>query len=128
MNYTTYTLIALGGAIGAVSRFLVSTWVYSKAETIFPWGTFAVNISGCFLVGLVYILSVELLVISPNMRTFLAVGFLGAYTTYSTFSLEILNLLKAGQIKLALLNSFGTLLAGLLAVWAGFLLARIIVR
>ncbi len=128
MDYTLYALITLGGAIGALTRFIVSTWVYSKAETLFPWGTFAVNISGCFFIGLVYILSVELLVISPNMRTFLAVGFLGAYTTYSTFSLEILNLLKAGQIKLALLNSFGTLIAGLLAVWIGFLLARLIVR
>ena len=128
MNYSTYALIALGGACGALSRFLVSNWVYSKAESIFPWGTFAVNITGCFLVGIVYVLSVDSLIIHPNTRTFLMVGFLGAFTTYSTFSLEVLNLLKAGQTKLAMLNSFGTLSACLLAVWAGFVLAKIIIR
>lgn len=119
MNYSLCGFIALGGALGAVGRYLVSTWLYDKGDFIFPWGTFAVNILGSFFLGLIYVLGTEKLIISPNVRAFLAVGFIGAFTTFSTFSLETLNIIKDGEFKLALLNVFGSFVLGLLAVWLG---------
>ncbi|MFZ5755152.1 MAG: fluoride efflux transporter CrcB [Bacillota bacterium] len=128
MHYATYAFIALGGALGALGRYFLSTWIYERGEYIFPWGTFVVNMLGCFLLGLVYVLGVEKLVINPNTRAFLAVGFLGAFTTFSTFSLETLNIIKNGQIKIALLNGAGSLLIGLVAVWLGTVAAQLITK
>lgn len=128
MNYTLYALVALGGAMGALSRFVISTWVYNKYTSSFPLGTLVVNVSGSFLLGLVYYYSVEKLIINPNLRTFITIGFLGAYTTFSTLSLETLNMLNEGEFKSALLNGLGSLLAGLAAVWIGISLARLLSR
>ncbi len=128
MNIPTYAFVALGGATGAVTRFLLSTWVNNKFEALFPWGTFFVNITGCFLLGFIYILGIETLLLPPNLRTFLTVGFLGAFTTFSTYNLETISLLKSGEVKLAIFNGLGSLLAGLLAVWVGTLLAKIITQ
>lgn len=126
MNYALYSCIALGGAIGAVARYIFSTWIYSKGDFVFPWGTFAVNILGCFVLGLVYVWGTEKLVISPNTRAFLSVGVIGAFTTFSTFSLETLNILKDGEIRIALLNTVGSIVLGLLAVWFGTVVAGLI--
>ena len=112
MNYISYGLIALGGALGALGRYFLSTWIYSKGESVFPWGTFIVNTLGCFILGLVYIWSTEKLIISTNTKTFLAVGVLGAFTTFSTFSLDTLSIIKAGEFKIALFNIAGNLVLG----------------
>jgi len=91
-------------------------------------GTFFVNIIGCFILGLVYVLGTEKLVISPNMRIFLSIGLLGAFTTFSTFSLETLNMLKGGEIKTALINVLGSMVLGLIAVWLGTICAQLLSR
>lgn len=128
MNYALYGFIALGGALGALGRYFISTWVYSKSDFIFPWGTFVVNILGCFILGMVYVWGTEKLVIGSNMRAFLTVGFLGAFTTFSTFGLETVNIIKDGEIKIALLNTVGSLVVGLLAVWLGTVIAELLSR
>lgn len=128
MNFPSYAFVALGGAAGAVARYILSTWVNNRFDFLFPWGTFFVNIIGCFLLGFIYILGIETLLIPPSLRTFLTIGFLGSYTTFSTYNLETISLLKSGEIKMAIFNGVGSLLAGLLAVWLGTLLAKIITR
>jgi len=128
LNSGVYVFIALGGALGALGRYILSNIIHSRTGPGFPAGTFIVNILGCFLLGLVFILSTEKLTISANMRTFLSIGFLGAFTTFSTFSLETLSLIKGGEIKTALFNVLGSLIIGLLAVWLGTIVAQIITR
>lgn len=128
MNYALYGFIALGGALGALGRHLLSTWIYNKGDFIFPWGTFVVNMLGCFILGMVYVWGTDKLVISANVRAFLAIGFIGAFTTFSTFSLETINLIKDGEIKIALFNSVGSIVLGLLAVWIGIVIAEFILK
>ena len=85
----TLVLIAVGAAAGALSRYLLSGWVQDLLPSRFPWGTFVVNISGSFLLGLVFVLAIEHEIMQPELRLPLMVGFIGAYTTFSTFMLEI---------------------------------------
>lgn len=127
MNYFVFIAIGVGGALGAMARFALSTLIYQKYAHTFPWGTFAVNILGCFVVGLVYVFGMEYLS-SSNIRLFIIVGFLGAFTTFSTFSIETLNILKAGQIKIALSYGFGSLFLCLLAVWLGIAMAQLLIK
>lgn len=126
MDYTIYGFIALGGAFGALGRYTLSNLIHSKTGIIFPWGTFSVNILGCFMLGLIYVLGTEKIMLSPNIRAFLTIGFLGAFTTFSTFSLETLNMLKDGEIRLALFNAAGSLIIGLAAVWLGTVFAQLL--
>ncbi|HHU75326.1 MAG TPA: fluoride efflux transporter CrcB [Firmicutes bacterium] len=126
MDYILCGLIALGGAIGAVGRFFLSTWISSKDAFIFPWGTFVVNVLGCFILGFIYIVGTEKMLIGPQARTFLAVGMIGAFTTFSTFGLETINLISSGNIRIALFNIFGSVALGLLAVWLGIVFAKLI--
>lgn len=119
MFYLNYFYIAIGGALGALSRYLVSTWIYNKSQQVFPYGTFTVNIVGCFLLGFVYTLTLERSLISPQVRMMISVGFLGAFTTFSTFSLETMNILKEGNLIVAILNIGLSVVLGLFAVWIG---------
>jgi len=114
-----YLYIAAGGAFGAVTRYLISTWIYNKSEQVFPYGTFVVNLTGCFLLGLFYTLSLEKSVINAQFRTMITVGFIGAYTTFSTFSLETINLIKEGSMGTALLYVGSSVILGLFSVWLG---------
>ena len=115
--------IAMGGALGALLRFWVSTAVYTRLGRQFPWGTLAVNVGGSFLMGLLAVLLIERLVSGPDMRAFVLIGFLGAFTTFSTFSMETFNLLEQGDTVTALLNIavsvVACLMATLLGVWLG---------
>lgn len=88
--------IAVGGALGAVSRYAVVAWVPVTA-TRFPWGTLIVNVFGCFLVGVIYVVTVEKSLLTPEWRLLLMTGFLGAFTTFSAFALEALQLWQYGQ-------------------------------
>jgi fluoride exporter len=120
---TRVLLVALGGAIGASSRYLLGMWIQTRVGSDFPWGTFVINVTGSFLIGIVLGL-VNAGTFSAEARLFLAVGVLGGYTTFSTFSYETLELLADGNIQAFLFNAIGQLVAGLLAVYLGIVLSR----
>ncbi|MDM8564061.1 fluoride efflux transporter CrcB [Candidatus Halobeggiatoa sp. HSG11] len=115
--------IAVGGAVGALLRFWVSSGIYAVLGRDFPYGTLAVNVLGSFLMGFLYVFFLERLV-SSELRAIILIGFLGAFTTFSTFSLETMNLLSDGEQTKALLNIFLSVSLCLLATWLGMLLAR----
>lgn len=116
--------IAGGGAAGAVARYWVSGRVYAWLGTGFPWGTLAANVAGSFLIGLLAILLVERLPYSAEWRSLLIVGFLGAFTTFSTFSLETLTLIEQADYAKALANAVTSVVACLAATWLGVVAGR----
>ena len=116
--------IAGGGAAGAVARYWVSGRVYAWLGSGFPWGTLAVNVAGSFLIGLLAILLVERLPYSAEWRSLLIVGFLGAFTTFSTFSLETLTLIEQADYAKALTNAALSVVACLAATWLGVVAGR----
>jgi CrcB protein len=116
--------IAVAGALGALARYGVEGWVSRRTTTSFPWGTFVVNVSGAFVLGLLFTLLTEHLTVAPWLRASATIGFLGAYTTFSTLSLETYRLLEDGAIALAFANAVGSLAAGLVAVYGGIVLGR----
>jgi fluoride exporter len=121
----TYIWLALGGALGTLSRFLLSGWIDSRHGSS-PLGIFVVNVSGAFAIGFFLTLAQSRSSISPDMRRFVATGFLGGYTTFSTLSWDTVNLLQDRNVALAALNGLGSLAAGLLAVYLGIVLARVV--
>ncbi len=120
---TRLVAIAAGGAIGALLRFWVSTAMYALLGREFPYGTLAVNVLGCLLMGFLSVFMLERFA-SVEWRAALLIGLLGAFTTFSTFSLETLNLIQGGEQIKALLNIFVSVLLCLLATWLGMQLAR----
>lgn len=113
-------IVGLGGFAGAILRYLVSGYIQNLSEKVaFPYGTLAVNITGCFLIGIFSQLVESQAGLSSEIRTFLVIGLLGAYTTYSTFSNETMNLLQNQQVFLALMNIGTHLILGLSAVILG---------
>lgn len=118
--------VAFGGAVGALGRYWISGWVGRiNPYPLFPLGTFVVNIAGAFVLGafLGYSLSSRML-ISPALRSFVSIGLLGAFTTFSTFTFESVEAIRSGDFRFALINIFGSLLLGLAAVWMGLLLGE----
>lgn len=120
-----YLLVGLGGFLGANARYLVADWIGMRYGTSFPYGTLVINVSGSFVIGLFLVLVTERFLIHPNWRLFFSVGFLGAYTTFSTFSFESLALMQNGFWLLSLLNIVGSVLLGLTATLSGVMLARL---
>jgi CrcB protein len=120
----TLALIALGGAAGAVSRYLVDSAVLDRFAGAFPLGILVVNVSGAFVVGLLGALIIDRGVFAADLRTPLMVGFLGAYTTFSTLMLDSWRLIEDGLPLLALGNLLGSFALGLVAVVAGLWLGR----
>jgi len=116
--------IAAGGAVGALLRFWVSTGVYNLLGRGFPYGTLAVNVLGSLAMGFLYVLLLDRMTVSPEMRAALLVGFLGAFTTFSTFSIETLNLIEQADFMKAGLNMLVSVAACLIACWFGLLLGR----
>lgn len=121
-----YQLLAIagGGAVGALMRFWVSGAVYNALGRAFPYGTLTVNVLGSFIMGVLSILMVERLASSPEARAFILVGFLGAFTTFSTFSIETVNLMGEGQYLRALLNVLISVVLCVVAAFLGVMLAR----
>lgn len=116
--------IAAGGALGAVSRFGVSTGVYRLLGRDFPWGTLVVNLAGSLLMGALFVLFIERSAVAAEWRSAVLIGFLGAFTTFSTFSLETLALVEQGEMTRALLNIGASVLLCLGACWLGMVGAR----
>jgi CrcB protein len=116
--------VALGGAIGASARWLVDRLIESRSESVFPWSTFAINVTGCFLIGLVIEQLVDRHHVPAWLRIGLVVGVLGGYTTFSTFAQEDFSLLESHDVGVALAYTAGSVLLGILAVYAGTLLGR----
>jgi len=116
--------ISGGGALGALGRFWMSQGVYRLLGRDFPWGTLAVNVLGSFLMGLLFVLFFERLAAAPEVRSAVLVGFLGAFTTFSTFSMETLTLIETGYLGKAFLNMAASLLLCVLACWIGVRLGR----
>lgn len=116
--------IMLGGALGAISRFALSNLVSSTLGRDFPYGTLTVNIIGSFLIGLLTVFFTYKSGLDPAIRLGVLVGFLGALTTFSTFSLETLSLLEQGSFMAALSNIFVSLISCIVMVWLGMQLAK----
>jgi CrcB protein len=116
--------IGLGGFIGASCRYLLSKWIEIKWESIIPNGTMVVNALGSFLLGFLMIIFLEKVSGYSNMKIIMTTGFLGAFTTFSTFSFETMMLLEDKSYLMAGLNIFGNLFFGLLAVLLGIFAAR----
>ena len=118
--------VAVGGAIGACTRYLVSGWAAGRFGAEFPMGTLIVNIVGCFIIGVFLTLTTERLIVSPYWRLVVAVGFLGGLTTFSSFGYETLRLVEEADILPAFLNVALNLGVGLGATWLGIVGARLI--
>ncbi len=118
--------VAIAGALGALARYGLGGWLTARLPGAFPWETFIINISGSFIIGLLFVIFTEKLMPHPALRASLMVGFVGAYTTFSTFSLETFRLIEDRAIGLAAANVVGSVVAGLLAVWLGVVVARVI--
>jgi CrcB protein len=116
--------IASGGAAGALFRFWVSNGVYSLLGRGFPYGTLVVNVLGSLVMGFLYVLLLERTTVSPELRGALLIGFLGAFTTFSTFSIETLNLLEQAELLKAGLNILLSVVACVLACWFGLMVGR----
>lgn len=119
-------IIGIGGALGAVSRYGIALWVGQRWGRSFPLGTFVINVSGSFLIGLLMTLLAERFSVNPQWRLLLVVGFLGAYTTFSTFEYETGALLKDGEWAFAMLNVILSVVVGFIALKLGEMLGKTI--
>ena len=113
-------LIAVGGALGSVCRYALSTMVQRMSSPFFPYGTFVVNVLGCLVFGVIMGTARQRFALGPSERAFLLIGVLGGFTTFSTFTYETFALLQDGQVVRALLNAAGQTVVGLVALWAGY--------
>ena len=117
--------VAIGGALGAMARYGVSTLLFDASTQRFPYATLSVNVLGSFLIGILFVLIVEKGLLPPEMRSILMVGFLGAFTTFSTFSLDALGLWQNGHLLLALVYALGTVVLCLAAISIAVWLTRL---
>lgn len=122
MGLDRYAMVMLGGAVGSLARYLIGTAIMTRLGVRFPMGTLVINVSGSFIIGMLMTLLAERQP-HPYWRLLLVVGFLGGYTTFSSFAWETLALVKEGGRWLAMFNVAGSVLFGYLAVWLGAMLA-----
>ena len=121
-----YVLIAIGGALGSIARYWVGSTVSGRLGSKFPYGTFIINLTACVIIGFVLTHLGRRVEGDASWRFLLPVGFIGAYSTFSTYEWETLSTLRSGAFLLAALYAVGSLLLGLVAVWAGSLLAEVL--
>jgi len=119
-----YVMIGMGGALGAIARYQVSAMIHARVPIGFPWGTFIVNVSGCLAMGFVMTLLTDRLVLNPEWRYLVPIGFLGAYTTFSTFAYEAFAANLEGAWPVAAAYVASSVAVGYLALWAGVVLGR----
>ena len=124
MNLQNVILIFVGGGLGSVSRYFTGFYISKFWQNPFPFGTFTANVLGCFLIGLIYGFSEKSESLNPQWRFFLATGFCGGYTTFSTFAFENLKLLQNNQVGLFFAYSLLSFVVGLVAVWFGMSLVK----
>jgi len=120
-------VVALGGAAGAVGRYGLSVGMPHRPGT-FPWATFVTNVTGCLLIGVLMVLIIEVWAAHRLLRPFLGTGVLGGYTTFSTYAVDVQQLVDAGRARTGLLYLAGTLVAALVAVSAGSTVTRLLAR
>jgi len=121
-----YFLIALGGALGSIARYWVGSTVANRMGTRFPYGTFVINITACVIIGFSLTFLARRVDLNPAWRFLIPVGFIGAYSTFSTYEWETLSTLRAGAFFLAALYAVSSLILGLAAVWGGAMIAELI--
>ncbi len=115
-------MVLAGGALGSLARYAAATAIMTRYSGRFPLGTLAVNVTGSFLIGLLMTLLTERFQPHPYWRLLLVIGFLGGYTTFSSFEYETFQAVRAGGFRVALLNVTGSVILGYVAVWLGALL------
>jgi len=116
--------IAAGGAVGSLLRFWMSNWVHAFAGRTFPYGTLAVNVLGCLIMGFLFVLFIDRLSDNPVLRAGVLIGVLGGFTTFSSFSIETFNLIEQGAWAKAAANMSGSLVLCVGATWIGVMLGR----
>ena len=119
-----YVMVGIGGCLGSILRFWLGNYVGSKMGTRFPYGTFGINITRSFLIGLVFAFLTERSQWSPYWRYLIPIGFIGGYTTFSSFEFETLRTIQEGQFGIGLLYVMSSVLLGLAAVWGGLVAGR----
>lgn len=119
-----YWMVGLGGFIGAIARFALGSYIGNRMGSRFPYGTFVINISGCFLIGFILTVLAQRTDASPNWRYLIPIGFIGAYTTFSTFEYETLRTVQDRQVLIALANVSLSVIAGFVAAWVGVIAGR----
>jgi CrcB protein len=124
MQMTKYWMVGLGGFLGSIARFWLGSYITYRMGARFPYGTFVINMSGSFLIGMVVTLLAERAHWSPNLLYLIPIGFIGAYTTFSTFELEAFRSVRSGDLLLALLNVILSVIVGFIAVWLGVIAGR----
>lgn len=121
-----YFMVCIGGGLGSVLRFWLGSYIGDKMGTRFPYGTLVINITGSFLIGLVFSWLTVKTQWSPNWRYFIPIGFIGGYTTFSSFEFETLRTIQEGQIGMGLLYVAVSVLIGFIAVWGGVVAGRVV--
>ena len=121
-----FIMVFIGGGLGAFARYVVAGWVQESSGNSFPWGTMTVNVIGSLLIGLAMSISSRTFWITPQVRLVLATGFLGGFTTFSTFSYETLSLIQDGEMAFASFNIVCTVTACLVGTWAGMAVGRVL--
>lgn len=125
-NLLKYLMVGIGGFLGSILRFWVGSYIGSRMGTRFPYGTLVINITGSFLVGLAFALLTARTQWSPNWRYLIPIGFIGGYTTFSSFEYETLRTMQDGQVGLGLLYVATSVIVGFIAVWGGMVAGRAI--
>jgi CrcB protein len=121
---TKYWMVGIGGFLGSIARFWLGSYITFRMGARFPYGTFVITLTGSFLIGLVVTLLAERADWSPNLLYLIPIGFIGAYTTFSTFELEAFRSVRNGDLFLALLNVLLSVTLGFIAVWLGVVTGR----
>ncbi len=119
-----YLLIAVGGALGSIARYWVGSTVASRLGTRFPYGTFVTNLTACLIIGFSLTFLARRTALNPAWRFLVPIGFIGAYSTFSTYEWETLSILRGGAFLEAALYALGSLVLGLVATWAGIAIAE----
>ena len=117
--------VAVGGALGSMARYALSTWIFQASSHKFPYATLTVNVLGSFVMGVLFVIIIEKAALPSEMRSLLMIGFIGAFTTFSTFSLDALGLWQNGHLFMALLYTLATVILCLIAISSAIWLTRL---